>query len=102
MAIPKHELTEMNRLLESGMNISDIWSKYRQYDYWEIYWSVSDFSLLGKKRIITNRLNSVRSESSKVKREELLNEINSLVTEMYELTKKNGKKLVDIGKTINR
>lgn len=49
MAIPQHELKEMNRLLEGGMNISDIWAKYSQYDYWEIYWSVSDYSLLGRK-----------------------------------------------------
>ena len=26
MAIPQHELKEMNRLLEGGMNIADIWA----------------------------------------------------------------------------
>ncbi|MCX7094346.1 MAG: hypothetical protein NTY50_12975 [Methylobacter sp.] len=102
MAIPQHELKEMNRLLEGGMNISDIWTKHSQYDYWEIYWSVSDYSLLGKKRKITNRINLARRATSQTERDELLNEVNSLVTEMYELTKKNGKKLVDIGKVINR
>lgn len=102
MAIPQHELKEMNRLLEGGMNISDIWAKHSQYDYWEIYWSVSDYSLLGKKRKITNRINSARRATSQAERDELLNEVNSLVTEIYELTKKNGEKLVDIGKVINR
>jgi len=102
MTIPQHELKEMNRLLEGGMNISSIWEKYQKYDYWEIYWSVSDFSLLGKKRIITNRINSARRATTKAERDELLNEISSLVTEMYELTKRNGKKLVEIGKIINR
>jgi len=102
MAIPQHELKEMNRLLEGGLNISSIWEKYQKYDYWEVYWGVNDYSLLGRKRMITNRINAVRGETTKAKREELLDEINSLVTEMYELTKRNGKKLVEIGKIINR
>jgi len=103
MAIPQHELKEMNRLLEGGMNISDIWSKYsKQYGYWEIYWSVSDYSMLGKKRKITNRINSARRSTSQTDRDKLLNEVNSLVTEMYNLAKKNGRKLVDIGKAIDR
>ena len=77
-------------------------TRYSQYQYWEIYWSVSDYSLLGKKRKITNRINSVRHTTSQTERNKLLDEVNSLVTEMYELTKKNGKKLVDIGRIINR
>lgn len=102
MAIPQHELKEMNRLLEGGQNISDIWAKHPQYDYWEIYWSVSDYSLLGKKRKITNRINSARTANTPAERENLLDEVSALVTEMYELTKKNGKKLVEIGKVVNR
>lgn len=101
MAIPQHELKEMNCLLEGGMNISSIWAKYSQNDYWEIYWSVSDYSLLGKKRKITNRINSARRATSQSERDKLLDEVSSLVTEMYELTKKNGKKLVEIGKVVN-
>lgn len=102
MAIPQHELKEMNRLLEGGMNIADISAKYPKYGYWEVYWSVNDFSLLGKKRKITNRINSARRATSQTEREKLLKEVALLVTEMYELTKKNGKKLVEIGKVINR
>ncbi len=101
MTISQHELKEMNQLLEGGTNIADIWAKYSQYDYWEIYWSVSDFSLLGRKRMITNRINTVRRSSSQDERDRLLNEVSDLVTEMYKLTKKNGKKLVDIGKIAN-
>lgn len=102
MAIPQHEIKEMNRLLESGQNISDIWSKYKQYDYWEVYCNVSDYSLLGKKRKITNRINSARTASTSAEREKLLDEVNALVTEIYELTKKNGGKLVEISKIVNR
>ena len=67
-----------------------------------IYGNVKDFSLLGKKRIITNRLNALRSCTSKADRSELIDEVHALVTEMYELTKSNGKKLVDISKILNR
>lgn len=84
------------------MNIADIWARYSQYQYFEIYWSVSDYSLLGKKRKITNRINSARHTTSQAERNKLLDEVNSLVTEMHELTKRNGNKLVDIGRIINR
>lgn len=101
MAIQQHELKEMNRLLENGVNISDIWAKFPQYDYWEVYWSVKDYSLLGKKRKITNRLNALRKATQKQQQSELIDEINQLVTEMYNLTKKNGKTLVEIGRLVN-
>lgn len=102
MSIAPHELKDMNQLLESGINISDIAAKYPRYDYLEIYTSVKDYSLLGKKRIITNRLNAIRKSTSKAERSELLDEIQELITEMYNLTKSNGKKLVDISKILNR
>ncbi len=102
MVIPQHELKEMNRLLEGGINIAEICAKYPQYHYWEVYWSVSDYSLLGKKRIITNRITSARNAATQDERNALLSEVNKLVTEMYKLTKRNGRKLVDIGKIINR
>lgn len=102
MTIAAHDLKEMNQLLESGVNISDIAEKYPSYDYWEIYGSVNDYSLLGRKRIITNRLNSISKSTSKSERAELVNEVKVLVTEMYELAKSNGKKLVDISKVLKR
>lgn len=102
MTIAPHELKDMNQLLESGINISEIAAKYPKYDYWEIYGSVKDYSLLGKKRIITNRLNAIRKSSSKADRSDLIDEVQELITEMYDLTKSNGKKLVDISKTLNR
>ena len=56
MTIAKAELETMNDLLAHGKKISDINRAYPQYDYWEIYWKVSDYSFLGKKRTITNRI----------------------------------------------
>lgn len=102
MSIEQHELKEMNQLLKSGVNISDIASRFPKYDYWEISASVQDYSLRGKKRIITNRLKSLRDSGTKAERSVLIDEIHTLITEMYELSKSNGKKLVDISKILNR
>ncbi len=102
MNIPKHELEEMNKLLQNGEKITDIWNKYPNYDYWLIYNAVKDFSLLGKKRMITNRINNVRNSKSKEERNEFLDEIDNLVTEIYNLSKENGKKLTDIGKILEK
>lgn len=102
MTIKKHELEKMNTLLESGDNISDIAKKYNQYDYLEIYFAVNDFSLMGKKRMITNRLIKLKNRATKKEKEKLIGEIKEQLNEMYSLAKKNGKKLIDINKIINR
>ena len=101
MAIKKHELEKMNTLVESGVNISDISKKYKQYGYWEIYFAVNDYSLMGKKRMITNRLNKLKKNTSKAEKEKLIREIKEQVNEIYSLSKKNGKKLMDINKVIS-
>uniref|UniRef100_E6PLP5 Uncharacterized protein n=1 Tax=mine drainage metagenome TaxID=410659 RepID=E6PLP5_9ZZZZ len=102
MAIPESDLEKMNGLLKNGSNISDIARKFKQYDYWEVYWSVSDYSLLGKKRSITNRLNKLKGNLTRAQRLEAVNEINVLVKEIYDLSKHNGKKLIDITKVISK
>ena len=102
MVIPKAELEKMNELLKNGSTIADIARIYQQYEYWEVYWSVSDYSLLGKKRSITNRLNKLRSNLNTTLRLETIDEINKLVSEIYELSKHNGKKLNDITRVISR
>ncbi|WP_449116977.1 hypothetical protein [Pseudomonas viridiflava] len=63
---------------------------------------MKDYSLLGKKRIITNRLNTLRDSTTKAERSDLIDEIDTLITEMYNLTKSNGKKLVEISEVLNR
>lgn len=102
MAIKKHELEKMNTLLESGKKYSDIAKIFTQYDYWEIVNEVSVFSLLGKKRMISNRLKKLKSRNSKEEREKLIIEIKGQLDEIYLLAKKNGKKLIDINKIIDR
>ncbi|MBW8041197.1 MAG: hypothetical protein FVQ85_14505 [Planctomycetes bacterium] len=92
----------MNSLLESGVNIADIAKKYKDYDYWEIYHAVNDFSLIGKKRMITNRLNKLKKRETKEEKEKLIGEIKQQLDEIYDLSKKNGKKLIDINKVLSR
>jgi hypothetical protein len=65
MTINRHDLERMNDLIGKGATIADIAKKFRKYDYWEIYWEVEDYSLLGKKRSITNRLNKLRKTISR-------------------------------------
>jgi hypothetical protein len=102
MAIKMHELEKMNSLLESGVNIADIAKRYKEYDYWEIYLAVNDFSLIGKKRMITNRLNKLRKKRTKEEKEKLIGEIKEQLDKIYDLSKKNGKKLIDINKVLSR
>ncbi|WP_122828193.1 hypothetical protein, partial [Pseudomonas viridiflava] len=92
---------DMNQMLESGVNISQIAIECPSYDYWEMYGSVTDYSLLGKKRIITNRLNTLRDSTTKAERSDLIDEIDTLITEMYNLTKRKKKKLVEISEVLN-
>jgi len=94
MPISKSELEKMNGLIESGKTIADV---YRAYPYSEIYSSVNDYSLLGKKRSITNRLLKLKSKTSTpAERTELVNEVSKLITEIYNLSKRNGNKLSEI------
>ena len=102
MSIKKHELEKMNSLLESGVNIADIAKKFKDYEYQEIYFAVSDYSLMGKKRRITNRLNKLKQRPTKDIREDLIDEIKEQLDEIYVLAKKNGKKLIDINKVISK
>lgn len=100
MKIDKHDLEEMNDLIEKGATIADVAKKFNKYDYWEIYCEVEDYSFLGKKRSISNRLKKLKVDQSKDNRATLIKEINTLLDELYQSSKKNGKKLIDIGKIL--
>ncbi len=102
MAISKHDLEKMNDLVEKGATIADIANKFKKYDYWEIYWEVEDYTLLGKKRRITNRLNKLQKNLKKEDQQELVKAVKELINEIYNTSKKNGKKLIDIGKILSK
>lgn len=102
MAIKKHELEKMNELLANGSTIAAIAKKYPNYDYWEIYWEVNDYSFLGKKRTITNRINSLAKSTSPKEREKLSAEAKELITELYSRLKQNSKKLIEIDRALRK
>lgn len=100
MAISKHELEAMNDLLSKGKTISDLVKKYPAYDYWEIYWQVSDYSFLGKKRTITNRLKKLVTTKTQADRQELAAEAQELLDELYSQLKSNSAKLIEIDRVL--
>ena len=100
MAISKAELEVMNDLIAKGKNISDLEKKFPQYDYWEIYWQVSDYSFLGKKRTITNRLKRLVTEKTMLERKETAAEAQELLDELYAQLKRNSAMLIDIDRVL--
>jgi hypothetical protein len=102
MAIPKAELEVMNDLISKGKNIADLAKAYPEYDYWEIYWSVNDYSILGKKRSITNRLNQLAKNNTKEDREKFVAEAQQSLNELYELLKSNSSKLLEIDRVLRK
>jgi hypothetical protein len=103
MAIPKETVVKMNDLLKKGSTISNLAKKFPKYSYWEIYWSVDDYSILGKKRSISNRLKKLEnSRMPKSERTKLVKEIKENLNGIYSITKKNGKKLIDIGRIMEK
>jgi len=100
MSISKSELVEMNDLLAKGKKIADLAKKYPQYDYWEIYWQVNDYSFLGKKRTITNRLKRLVTEKTTEQRRQTADEAQELLNELYDQLKRNSAKLIEIDRIL--
>lgn len=103
MPIKKIDLEKMNDLVSKGATIADVARKFKKYDYWDVYWEVEDYSLLGKKRSISNRLKKLkRKKLTRNERIELVDEIRETLNDIYKISKKNGKKLIDIGKILEK
>lgn len=100
MPISKSELEAMNDLLSKGKKISDLAKKYPQYDYWDIYFQVKDYSFLGKKRAITNRLRRLVKEKTTEQRQETVDEAQELLNELYEQLKRNSAMLIEIDRIL--
>lgn len=100
MAISKHELESMNDLLAKGKTIAELVKKFPRYDYWEIYWQVNDYSFLGKKRIITNRLKKLVTIKTQADREKIAAEAQELLDQLYAQLKGNSAKLIEIDRVL--
>lgn len=100
MAIKKSELEKMNEMLTNGATIAKIHRKFNQYDYLEIYCEVNDYSFLGKKRMVTNRINKIAKSKTPSERQKISKETKILLNELYTQLKINSKKLYKIARTI--
>lgn len=100
MAIAKAELEVMNDLLSKGKTIADLVKQYPAYDYWEIYWQVNDYSFLGKKRTITNRLKKLVTTQTQAGRQDLADEAQEILDDLYSQLKRNSAKLIEIGRVL--
>ena len=98
--ISKSELEAMNDLLGKGTKVADLAKKYPQYDYSEIYWAVNDYSFLGKKRTITNRLKRLVKEKTMEQRQETADEAQELLNELYGQLKRNSEMLIEIDRVL--
>lgn len=103
MVIPKATLKKMNDYIAKGETISSLQKRFPKYPYWEIYWAVNDFSILGKKRSISNRLKKLEGQRlTKSEKTKLIKEIRENLDGIYKISKNNGKKLIDIGKILSK
>ncbi|MFA6055684.1 MAG: hypothetical protein WC769_09940 [Thermodesulfovibrionales bacterium] len=102
MAIKKADLEKMNELLANGTTIAAIQRKYPNYEYGEIYWEVKDYSFLGKKRKITNRINKIAKSKLPRVRRDLAGETKKLLDELYSQLKINSKKLIEIDRVLRK
>lgn len=93
-------LEKMNLRISQGTTIAQLSRDFPDYDYWDIYWSVNDYSILGKKRAISNKIEKLRGSVSKKEKERYLDEIQDILNSLYDLLKQNGNKLQEIGKII--
>ncbi len=100
MPIRKPDLEKMNDLLSKGTTIADLAKKFPKYDYWEIYWEVNDYSFLGQKRTITNRINKMAKSRSPKERKQFASQATKLITDLYNRLKENSKKLIEIDRVL--
>jgi len=102
VAIKKNDLKSMNDLVSKGATIADIYRKFPKYDYWEIHWEVNDYSFLGKKRMITNRINKIAKSRQPVERQKIADETKELLDDLYSQLKTNSKKLIQIDRILRK
>ena len=98
--IAENELEEMNKKISQGVTIASLAREYTQYDYWEIYWSVKDSSIQGKKTALTRKINKLRDMLPNEEKT-LLDDIQDKVDDLYSILRDNSNKLSSITKIIN-
>ena len=102
MAIPNDVLEKMEAMLRRGSTIAEINREYQyKYEYRDILFGVSNYGMLGAKRMISNRLRRLGTGLSDEERMKTIQEIRIHLEYIYQLAKMNGKKLAVIAKTLD-
>lgn len=103
MEITGEHKRKIKLLAKEGRKISDIFNTMRKIypdiEYIEVYSIIKGSggaSALGLKRTVTNRLLQLLDEKTKSKREEIIIEIDELISYLYKTHKQNRDKLIKI------
>lgn len=89
-------------MLTNGSTIAQIQREFEKYEYWEIYWEINDYSFLGKKRMVTNRIKKISRSKSPSERNKIANEAQILLNELYTQLKINSRKLIEIDRILRK
>lgn len=103
MSIPKDVLEKMNEMLRLGSTFAEIYREFGQeYEYMDILYGLPNYSMLGAKRRISNRLGKLNSGLRKPERKEAVAEIREDLEYLYRLARMHGKKLASISKLLDQ
>lgn len=97
MAISNDDRDRIERLVREGKQIVQVWwEDFPKLTYDDVYWAARGRgarSALGAKRRITARLQKAKRAKKPARRADLIDEIDELVTALYEDHKRMAKKL---------
>ena len=102
MPVKESHLKAIEKLVASGLTIAKAASRYTDYSYQEVYRALPDTSNLGRKRLITMRLNALVACRSARGREELAAEIATYINPLYNHAKESGRRLRVITKVAKK
>ena len=88
------------RLVREGKPIADVWREdFPELEYDDVYWAAygrGARSAQGAKRMITSRLQTVKRTRGRERRADILDEVDELVSALYENHKRMARKLRSI------
>lgn len=100
MSLSNDDRDRIARLVREGRKITEVWrEEFPEFDYDDVYWAAygrGARSAQGAKKMITSRLRRARRTKGRERRAEILDEIDGLVTALYEDHKRMARKLRSI------
>ena len=105
MTLTDADVNQIARLVREGKQIKDVWLEdFPDLEYDEVYWAARGSgarSALGVKRRITSRLRKAARARTQQTRSNLIEEIDDLVTALYEDHKRMATKLRSIRRALS-